>query len=204
MSYLSQALMPMQTALHAQLADGYAWHKAIWEAFPGRPDAQRDFLFRIDARTRAYRILLLSAVMPTDTPLLKWQSKEVAPGFLGHVRYRFQLKANPTFRRNKDKRRIALYKEEDLHEWLADKLKGAGALLEEPVAIGAPVDEFLNDERFMQGRKPTTRHDPKHVSVDFEGVLRVQDSAAFTAAFYKGIGSAKGFGYGLLMLQPIH
>ena len=60
--------------------------------------------------------------------------------------------------------------------------------------IGAPMDEtFVKDGRRV-----------KHVAVEFAGVLRVVDRERFAAAFYSGIGSAKGFGYGLLMLQPIH
>jgi CRISPR system Cascade subunit CasE len=43
----------------------------------------------------------------------------------------------------------------------------------------------------------------KHVAVDFRGVLRVQDREKFKRTFAAGIGSAKGFGFGLLMLEPV-
>jgi len=39
--------------------------------------------------------------------------------------------------------------------------------------------------------------------VDFDGTLHTKDQAAFQAAFQNGIGSAKAFGCGLLILQPL-
>jgi CRISPR system Cascade subunit CasE len=41
-----------------------------------------------------------------------------------------------------------------------------------------------------------------HVPVLFEGVLRVNDPAKLIEAVRNGIGSAKGYGFGLLSLAP--
>ncbi len=195
MRYLSQATVPTTTALRSYLTDGYAWHGAIWESFPGRPDAERDFLFRVDLRARDFRVLLLSAVKPLATPSLAWQTKEVAQSFLDHTSYRFRVKTNPTMRRSADKRRLALTDETRLHEWLLRKAKDGGFEVNPAgLEIGAPLDETFVKE----GRRG------KHVAVDFAGVLRVIEHARFAQTFHSGIGSAKGFGFGLLMLQPIH
>ncbi len=43
----------------------------------------------------------------------------------------------------------------------------------------------------------------KLVAVDFSGMLTVTDRDAFMYAFNNGIGTAKAFGFGMLMLQPI-
>jgi CRISPR system Cascade subunit CasE len=194
MSYLSQATLSVPAALKARLTDGYAWHRSIWESFPGRPAAQRDFLFRADRHDDAFRILLLSHAAPTATAILAWQTKEVPPSFLGHAVYRFQLKANPTMRRAADKRRLAIFDESRLREWMERKALAAGFEIEsDSLAVGAPIAEsFVKNGRIG-----------KHVAVDYQGALRVNDRDAFTRAFHKGIGSAKGFGYGLLMLQPV-
>ncbi|HHU15387.1 MAG TPA: type I-E CRISPR-associated protein Cas6/Cse3/CasE, partial [Lentisphaerae bacterium] len=61
MNHLSQAIVPFALAADAKLTDGYAWHQAIWQAFPGRADDARDFLFRVDRRKEGFRVLLLSA-----------------------------------------------------------------------------------------------------------------------------------------------
>jgi CRISPR system Cascade subunit CasE len=39
--------------------------------------------------------------------------------------------------------------------------------------------------------------------VEFQGSLRVVDPNKFRSAFAQGIGSAKAFGFGMLVLAPI-
>ena len=195
MSYLSQALIPYASALDAKLTDGYAWHAAIWQAFPGRPDDARDFLFRTDRRPDGFRVLLLSEHQPAPTAAFVWQTKEISPTFLAYAGYRFQLKVNPTMRRSADGKRLAIYDETKLRIWLARKAETAGFTIDpESLEVGAPTEEMFNKD----GRRG------KHVAVDFAGVLNVTDRVRLTQCFNTGIGSAKGFGYGLLMLQPIH
>ncbi len=42
-----------------------------------------------------------------------------------------------------------------------------------------------------------------HSAVEFEGVLTVTDPAKFHETFTRGIGSAKAFGFGLLVIAPV-
>lgn len=193
MTYLSQTLIPQADALHAGCVDGYAWHRAIWETFPDRPDADRDFLFRVDPANRAFRVLLLSSAKPAPLPWLTWQTKAVSPAFLEHAAYRFQLKANPTMRRSSDGRRLGIYDETRLRDWMVRKAGENGFRLADDLVVGAPMDEIF------------VRHGArgKHVAIDFTGVLEVADRDRFQAAFTHGIGAAKSFGFGLLMLQPL-
>ena len=195
MRYLSQAMIPLAAALKAALVDGYAWHQAIWKAFPDRPDDARDFLFRVDRKDGGFRVLLLSEEKPQPEAWFAWQTKEVGLSFLSRTAYHFQVRANPTMRRSADKRRLAIYDESRLREWLSRKAEASGFEVDpDTLTIGAPRDEtFRKDGKFG-----------KHVTVDFEGILRVTDHDRFAQAFNSGIGSAKGFGYGLLMLQPLH
>ncbi len=194
MKCLSQVLLPVSTALKAGLADGYAWHCAIWDSFPGQPDAERAFLFRVDRSDDSFRVLLLSSLQPAASGVLEWKTKEITPAFLSRDIYRFQLKANPTMRRAKDKRRLAIYDEARLRAWIKRKANAAGFEIESgSLEAGAPVAET-----FVKHGKTG-----KHVAVDYRGLLRVSDRDAFSHAFNNGIGSAKGFGYGMLMLQPV-
>ncbi len=194
MRYLSQAVVPIPLALRAGLTDGYKWHRAIWDAFPGRPEARREFLFRADRRERDFRVLLLSPESPCAAGVFAWQTKEIGDAFLAHAAYRFGLKANPTMRRKSDGRRLAIFDEARLRDWLSRKAAASGFAVEpDRLSVGAPITEiFVKDKQ-----------SGKHVAVDFEGVLQVKDRDVFIRAFQTGIGSAKGFGYGLLMLQPI-
>jgi CRISPR system Cascade subunit CasE len=174
--------------------DGYAWHQLIWEAFPGRDDEARDFLFRVDDQGRTLRVYVLSPFAPKPQEWGIWETKEIRESFLKHERYKFQLKANPTMRRETDGRRLGLFKEDLLHAWIQRKAEVAGfEILADALIIGAPIEE-----RFFRDGKMG-----KHIAVDFQGVLAVKNRDLFTKAFKEGIGSAKGFGYGLLMLQPM-
>ena len=42
-----------------------------------------------------------------------------------------------------------------------------------------------------------------HGSIQFRGVLEVTNKEVFEKTYYSGIGSAKAFGYGLLLLAPV-
>ena len=191
-AYLSQIVLPYESALQKGLRSSYDWHRWIWNSFPDDPDRKRDFLFRVDVQDRQVRILLLSANTPAAIENWTWRTKRVSDEFLDQRAYRFQVRINPTFRRSADHRRIALYKESDIHEWLKRKMSAIGAGL-----LSAEVDQ-PRDELFVKDGKRG-----KHVCVDVRGIISVHDQSLFLQGFLAGIGSAKGFGYGLLMLQPV-
>lgn len=194
MSILSQVVVNKSDAARHCLCDAYAWHKLLWKSFPDRDRQDRHFLFRIDDAGRDFRILLLSGSLPEATMLGPWSSKSIRPSFLDHDAYQFQLKANPTMRRSSDRRRLGIYDEERLRQWMANKaVKSGFAVQGNSLLVGSPVDET-----FVRNQKRG-----KHVCVDFQGVLQVKDRPVFKQVFESGIGSAKSFGYGMLMLQPI-
>ncbi len=194
MKYLSQIHVAKRDAANKRLRDSYAWHQAIWEAFPGRDDKDRDFLFRLDVRGDHFRLYVLSPMAPTVPGWGEWRSKKIEPSFLESEGYRFQLKANPTMRRASDKRRLGIWEEDRLREWMNRKAKQNGFSVDEAVLVVSTATE----ERFVQKNRRG-----KHIAVDFQGILSVTDREAFRIGFEKGIGSAKAFGFGLLMLQPI-
>lgn len=194
MSFLSQfSVTPKEIRLF-KLWDAYAWHKVIWDLFPGREKKDRDFLFRVDMFHTQARLLLLS---PRPPRLPEWgegRTKKVSEAFFLYERYRFQIKANPTRRVKDSRKRIGVRTGADLRAWLERKSKAAGfAVVGNHLAIKPPMDAYFT----RQGKKG------KHVSVDFSGILRVTDHHLFKNAFHAGIGSAKAFGYGMLMLQPV-
>jgi CRISPR system Cascade subunit CasE len=191
-SFLSQITMPYAEALNRKLTNSYLWHQWIWQSFPGKPDAERDFLFRVDIIRDTVRVLLLSEHIPQKNGDCTWQSKSIADGFLMHTAYRFQVRANPTFRRSKDRRRIPLYQQDKLQDWFQRKLAAIGCNMHS-IEVGQPQnEEFIKDGKRI-----------RLSSVDASGILEVIERESFIKGFSQGIGSAKGFGFGLLMLQPI-
>jgi CRISPR system Cascade subunit CasE len=194
MKYLTQIHVGRTEAARRKICDLYAWHKMIWHAFPKKDGQMRKFLFRVDAETDSFRVLLLSPERPSLADWGTWQTKAISLGFLAHQVYLFQLKANPTMRRSSDRRRLPIYQENRLRLWMVRKAKDAGfRIADKSLIIGAPIDEHFT----RKGRRG------KHVSVDFQGLLNVTNQDRFRKAFCDGIGPAKAFGFGLLMLQPI-
>ena len=128
----------------------------------------------------------------------------------------FRLRANPTKKRKSDGRkngiRIGLVTEEEQLAWLQRKAEAGGFRLHSVVVIpeesGVPRptrrSENLKDQDSSGGLAVATAAktivDQKmtHVAVRFEGILLIIDPVAFQQTLRCGIGSAKGFGFGLL------
>ena len=205
MIWLARAYLSVWEAAQRELRDRYAWHKAVWNCFPGQPEAGRDFLTRLDELDGRFRLYLLARREPRRPdwcPAGSWSVKPVAPSFLEHERYRFDLLANPTRKvasltsegeRRKNGRREALADPESRLAWLRAKAGAHGFALEAEPNVGPSQNHVF----YRQG-KPGL-----HVGVRFSGTLRVVERERFNAAFLGGIGSAKAFGFGMLLLQPL-
>ena len=193
-SYLSQFIMHNRAESKYKLWDSYAWHRAIWKLFPGREDKERDFLFRLDRMRAQTRLLLLSPTPPSVPEWGECRTKRISTDFLNHKSFRFQIKANPTKRTMETGKRVGIYSDDDLSAWLERKAENCGfAVARNGLTIKPPMSEYF----VRNGKKG------KHISVDFKGVLQVTHRPEFEHAFYHGIGPAKAFGFGMLMLQPM-
>jgi CRISPR system Cascade subunit CasE len=133
------------------------------------------------------------------------QMKAYEPEFSGGECLRFRLRANPTRKVSVPdgrepgklrKTRVGIIgvdeAGEDLQQkWLARKLAAAGAELHGCIVIPEGT------VRSRQGEGTVSL-----LAVRFEGTLKVDRPEAFREAIRCGIGSAKGFGFGLLSLAP--
>ena len=81
-----------------------------------------------------------------------------------------------------------------IRDWFTRKLEDAGC---------AVSDLETTAPRRLMFRKGVGTRPGTVYSVEASGTLVVRDETAFRAAFDAGIGPAKGFGFGLLLLQPI-
>lgn len=208
MSWLARMLIEPELAAQRrlQLTDGYAWHQVAWQAFPGLNDQPRPFLSRLDSAPDGYTLLLLSKACrperPDWCPEECWAVKFIARSFLQHRYYRFDVRANPTRKvvkldangqRTKNGRRKPLTRLDEQTDWLQRKATESGFAIVEAPEIG-----FCQDQVFRKRSEHGV-----HTGVRFRGALEVTDPAQFEETFYKGMGSAKGFGFGMLLLQSI-
>lgn len=197
--YLTRIDVGSEEALQERLVDAYAWHRALWKAFPGRDGEDRDFLSRTEFQRARQVTLLLSPSEPVPQRWGQWETKCVPEAFLEQERYLFDLRANPVVSRSREDsprgtrgKRQPLVRADDLRSWIHRKADGAGFRVdEETLDVGVPL------------RQPFRKKSGSgvHTRVDFRGVLSVSDYDRFQEAFKKGIGPAKAFGFGLLMLR---
>lgn len=217
MNYLARIFLNCETVFLQGIRDPYDWHQRAWDAFPhlaqcskGGDSQFRHFLTRLDPQEDGFRLLILSRSEPRrpdwcPADPVNWQIKPVPESLLQHARYRFGLRANPTKkvtpkgedgRRRGQGKRVALRTLACLEDWMLRKAAAAGFAIE-PGSLRIIAGGLA---QFSQPRAP--QRGTINIA-DFGGTLRVLDRAAFEAAFAHGIGSAKAFGCGMLLLQSL-
>lgn len=226
MHWITKIEMDIDDALSMGVRDSYSWHQKVWDFFPGRPIAKRDFLTRFDHGEEFWRIWIVSEVRPQkpdwcaeDTFALK----EISPEFFKHRHYTFDLLANPVKslvqkdeqgkplldKKGKRKRgkRVPIIKQDELRNWLIRKteVRAQDPVTGEPITSGVRIvkEHPLEISPMQQRHFRKKEHAGYHGGVQFRGVLEVTDRNQFMATYKAGIGSAKGFGFGLLLLAPV-
>ncbi len=206
--HLTQILVPYDDAIRLlRIRDVYDWHQRVWQAFAGRDGLPRDFLIRLDRKEDAYRVLIVSRsvpIRPSWCPIDCFGTKEIPDSFFGHGRFHFSLVANPTRKvrvdrpdgtRAKNGRRLPLTDRGEWLAWMQRKAEAGGfSVVEETLRAIPRGREFFHKDGRTHG---------SHAAVEFQGQLRVTDPIRFRATVATGIGSAKAFGFGLLVLAPI-
>jgi CRISPR system Cascade subunit CasE len=205
MTHLTQITLDFATAVRLRLRDCYDWHQAVWKAFPDRNGERRDFLTRLDRRRDGFRLLIVSPSEPTQPewcPSDSWRSKPIPETYFTRRRYAFQLCANPTKKvtklgadgqPTKNGKRVPLRAREEFLGWINRKGEEGGFAVD---------TESLRT--FSRGREYFEKAGIRglHSAVEFQGVLKVTEPAKFHETFTRGIGSAKAFGFGLLIIAP--
>lgn len=204
--FISRVEIPWEAARNP-----YDLHRQLWRLFPGeereaRASGEQDrhgFLFRIEDQGtgRPARLLVQSRREPMHADgLLLLGSREIQPTPSAGQRLAFLLTANPvktitdTERdakpgKQSEKCRVPLIKEDDQRSWLARKLAPAATLESADILPHAPL-------YFRKGKRAG-----KLVTCTFEGVLRVDEPGRLTHLLENGIGPAKAFGCGLLLVR---
>lgn len=197
--------------------DGYRLHQALWRLFKGEQQ-QRDFLYRRLESASWPCFYIVSARPPVDDEgLWNIQVKDYTPQLTAHQHLAFSLCANPVVTKSgpngkpvrhdvvmdtKQQRRLAdegvmnqaSLIQEAGQDWLAKRTNDNGFRLE-TVRV-----EGYRQHRFRKARNK----DPiRFSSLDFEGVLTVTEPEQFEHVLFHGIGPAKGFGCGLLLIRRI-
>lgn len=172
------------------ISNPYNLHKAIWKAFPNMDGQARDFLYRAEQNRDKTKVLVLSANKPIENRDTSIQTKTIEPALVNGRRYIFNLRANPIKRLSKERVRVPILNSDEAYsEWLQRKFDGAAKLIDFTVLNCKDLDFRKGTE---WGRLRT---------VDFQGTIICEDNIKLLSLFKNGIGPAKGFGCGMLLLK---
>jgi CRISPR system Cascade subunit CasE len=229
MGYLSKIELKRGLDIHtlakAIPKNAYAEHQAIWRLMGTEETKKRQFLYRREQAGHWPAFYLLSDVEPepAEGPW-RVQAKPFAPKLATGQRLGFVLRANPVVTTRvsaspEDKRRVrhdvimhAKRQEQSRepdsarrlsqHElvqqvgpvWLQERAEQAGFQLE-----GVHVDGYRQHRLSKRGQGRPIQFS----TLDYQGILRVTDAERFLQTLRTGIGHAKAFGCGLLLIRPV-
>lgn len=213
--YLSRLILnPRSRRVQRELAEPYEMHRSLMKAFPDNlTPGEGRVLFRGDEHPRLGLMLL---VQSWDVPDWSWLAEEGARGYLLPVAepnpavkpfdlhpvagqtLAFRLRANPTIKTKREGRpvRNGLFDENAQQAWLMRKAEAGGfrILSVNSAAEGKIGGGVKHDD---------ATHKLTLLAVRFDGVLQVTDPARLVETVRRGVGSAKGLGFGLLSLAPV-
>ena len=208
--YLSRLkLNPLKWESRQLRTKPYLLHQAIYMAFPDEDEGSAGrVLYRIDTNKSGTMNLLIQSEKEPDwnkADLLSKcldepaESKPFFPKIKPGQKLYFRLRTNPTRRLGKSAdnnhgKRVGIYKEEEQLKWLERKAKTGGFTVLNCKIVPEGKIEFKKDH---------VEEGIKHNAVCFDGVLEVNDPDIFIKSIESGIGSAKGFGFGLLSIAPV-
>jgi CRISPR system Cascade subunit CasE len=203
--------------------DTYKEHQALWRLFDTNPDAKRDFLYRQTQDQGRVKYYVVSEREPVDSSgvWLVDGCQTYDPKLTKGQELFFSVRVNPVVTISsetgkkerhdvvmREKKRID-YKnlpkdsrplEQEIVQqtcipWLVQRVEHLGFNVQADTLL---VDGYQQYESYAKGKKPIS-----YSTVDFQGVLTVTDPERLKQTLFQGIGKAKAFGCGLLLVRRV-
>ena len=194
MIHIRIGLDPCNAAVQRDLADVYALHRRVMSLFPPQLPPDERILFRLE-RSAGWASLVVQSLItrPGWAGPLHPLVIEVEPDYHAGQSLAFRLVANPTRRDGDRGPRVAVEGQGAWREWLARKGDAAGFRVRDATVADLGTAVGYRPE-------PVAARPIRLRLVQFDGALEVTDPGRLATAVRHGIGSAKGFGCGLLSL----
>lgn len=223
--YLFSRVIPREDLGWSQIEkftrlDPYGQHQAVWQLFDLPPDAARTgtaFLFRNEWQDDLPVFFILSRNTPQDRAgLWNIQSRPYTPQLEAGDRLHFKLRVNPVVTRHGKRHDVVMDAKQRLRwkglgfedrpplnklayeagtAWLTGRAEKHGLAV---TPANLLVDGYRTHAVHHRGRIPI-----RFSTLDFSGVLTVADPGKFLSTLYSGIGPAKSFGCGLLLIKRV-
>lgn len=196
---------------------GYRVHQALWRLFGEDSEATRDFLYHQQTDSTIPAFFMVSEQAPQDRDgLWSIETKPYRPQLEPGQRLGFSLRVSPIVSRRDASGRqrrhdvvmdlkrqypdpqerppqAELVQRASL-QWLENRLDRLGFTVH--------PDTFLA-EGYRQHELAKPGNKVRFSTVDFQGVLTVTDPERMLVALYDGIGPAKAFGCGLMLVRRL-
>jgi CRISPR system Cascade subunit CasE len=217
-----EGLSPAQLVKLGDLSP-YGQHQALWKLFnvdKSERNGRVEFLFRCDENGGLPVFYLLSRRKPSDHSST-WlvESKRLDPDIRVDDRLAFKLRVNPVISKpveagKRGKRHDVVMDAKVRLGWkeipigrrppLAEIVQEAGEkwLCSRQERLGAKIEKNLRADGYRTWRRQGSRG-IELATLDFEGSLRITNAECFLQAMFEGIGPAKAFGCGLLLVRRI-
>jgi CRISPR system Cascade subunit CasE len=194
----------------------YKEHQVLWELFNNNPDAERDFIYRYEPVRNTPAYYIVSKRKPIDSSgLWNIQVKDYSPVIKEGQCFSFILRVNPVKTKEGKRHDIVMHEKHKMdyknlnkkerlsqqalvekvgYEWLASRALQSGFSIND-TAVG--IDAY---QPHTSGRKKGKK-EIRYSTMDFQGTLEVVNVEAFEKTLMEGIGKAKAFGCGLLLIR---
>ena len=195
------------------IGDPYRMHREAWRLLGTGPEARRDFLYRLEADGRRPTLYAL-APRPARDPEGLWQveSKPFEPKLSAGDRLGFDVRTNPVVTRDGKRHDVVMdakrarreagdstprtsrveLAQEAVSRWFAARGETNGY---------RPCELRVDGYRVREIPRPDGRPAQRIATAEIRGTLEVVDPARFLALVRTGLGPAKAFGCGLLLLR---
>lgn len=200
-------LSPSQL-LHMVERGEYVMHQWLWALFPD--EQERQFLYRREERQGEFRFYVLSVNQPVASELLRVENRPFSPALTTGQRLRFSLRANPTVCRAGKRHDLLM----DAKYQIKDRADGREVRRLQQQAAQAwlvrqgelngftPVEVDVGAWRQQQAIRGKSRQPIQFTSVDYSGMLEINDPRLFLLRLIQGYGKSRAFGCGLMLIKP--
>ena len=222
-SQISPAEGLERAAAHERLHSAYAEHQWLWRFFPGADGSPCNFIFRRWDRRDLPCYYVVSRCPPASgVPAWRVQTREYAPRLAAGEQLEFDLRVNPVVTVTSDgksrRHDVVMQEKKRLlqargltrwRDWVDDDKPASYEIVRASCCqwlhkraerLGFSIDEAsLSVEAYQQHRGKG--QELRFSTVDFVGTLTVLAPEAMLQTLYTGIGHAKAFGCGLLLVR---
>lgn len=193
----------------------YYLHQSVWRLFSEEDMKVRNFLYRLETKHSRPIVYMVSARQPLQNDSI-WNAeiKTFEPKLIENMKLAFNLRANPVRKRDGKRHDVVMdakwrtrsqtpktvvvqqaqIVQEECSKWLEARADANGFVIDSIRADSYQTHNF---------KKLKTNHRIRFSSCDLQGLLSIKNVDSFRQAIFQGIGPAKGFGCGLLMVRRV-